>query len=148
MLKESFERLLQQTLESVSQHYGERLVRFAVFGSVARCTQRPDSDVDLLLVCEPLPSGRMRRIAEFEAVEGSVAPLLSDLAHQGISTFLSPVIKTPPEVERGAVFYVDFVDDARILYDRNDFLKLFLQRLRRRLNELGARRIRHGSSWY
>ena len=87
-------------------------------------------------------------LAEFEAVESSVAPLLSDLAHQGISTFLSPIIKTPPEVERGAVFYVDFVDDARILYDRNDFLKLFLQRLRRRLNELGARRIRHGSSWY
>lgn len=148
MLKESFERLFGEILNALQENYGERLVSLAVFGSVARGTQRPDSDVDLLVVCNPLPPGRMRRIAEFEEVEKILAPALSDLERQGISTFLSPVLKTPAEMDRGSVFYVDLVEDARLLYDRGDFLKGFLARLRRRLEQLGARRIRRGNAWY
>jgi hypothetical protein len=148
MLKESFERLLGEVLDALRAYYGERLVSLAVFGSVSRGTQRADSDVDLLVVCNPLPSGRMRRIAEFEEVEKRLAPVLSKLSQQGIATLLSPVLKTPDEVERGGVFYIDLVEDARLLYDRGDFLKGFLDRLRRRLAQLGARRIRRGNAWY
>ena len=148
MLKDSVEMLLSEVRDAVQGYYGERLVSLAVFGSVSRGTQRPDSDVDLLVVCNPLPSGRMRRIAEFEEGEKKLAPVLSKLNQQGISTFLSPVLKTPAEVDRGGVFYIDLVEDARLLYDRGDFLKGFLERLRRRLEQLGARRIRRGNAWY
>jgi uncharacterized protein len=148
MLKESFERLLAEVLDALQAYYGQRLVSLAVFGSVARGTQRSDSDVDILIVCDPLPSGRMRRIAEFEEAEQRLAPVLSNLSAQGIATFLSPVLRTPSEVERGGVFYVDLVDDARLLYDRGDFLKGFLGRLRRRLEQLGARLVRRGNAWY
>lgn len=148
MLKESFERLLGEILHALQAYYGERLISVAVFGSVARGTQRPDSDVDLLVICDPLPSGRMRRIAEFEEAEKRLAPALSNLRQQGISTFLSPVLRTPVEVDRGGVFYIDLVEDARLLYDRGEFLKGFLDRLRRRLEQIGARRIRRGNAWY
>jgi predicted nucleotidyltransferase len=148
MLKESFEMLLQQVVEVVQAYYGDRLVSLAVFGSVARGTQRQDSDLDLLVVCNSLPVGRMRRIAEFEEVEKRLAPTLKNLAEQGISTLVSPVLKTPEEVQRGGAFYLDLVDDAQLLYDRGDFLKHFLDRLRNRLEQLGARRIRHGNAWY
>lgn len=148
MLKERFEELLVGSLKAVQAHYGERLVTLAVFGSVARGSQRPDSDVDLLLICHPLPSGRMRRIAEFEEVEKRIAPLLLSLERDGISTVLAPLLKTPDEVARGGVFYLDLVEDARLLYDRNDFFKVFLERLRGRLRELGARRIWRGNAWY
>lgn len=148
MLKEGFERLLREILNALREYYGDRLVSLAVFGSVSRGTQRPDSDVDLLVVCNSLPSGRMRRIAEFEEAEKRLGPVLSSLSQQGISTCLSPVLKTPPEVERGGVFYIDLVEDARLLYDRDDFLKGFLVRLGRRLKELGARRVRRGNAWY
>ena len=60
MLKEGFERLLGEILKALREYYGDRLVSLAVFGSVSRGTQRPDSDVDLLVVCNSLPSGRMR----------------------------------------------------------------------------------------
>ena len=148
MLKESFERLLEEILKVVQEYYRDRLVSLAVFGSVARGTQRPDSDVDLLVICNSLPQGRMRRVAEFEEAEKGLVPVLSDLGRQGISTFLSPVLKTSAEVERGGVFYIDLVEDARLLCDRGDFLKGFLERLRRRLEQLGARRIRRGNAWY
>ena len=148
MLKDNFERLLGDILAVLREFYGDRLVSVAVFGSVARGTQRSDSDVDLLVVCHTLPRGRMGRIAEFEEAEKKLAPLLLDLCQQGMMTRLSPVLKTPVEVERGGLFYVDLVEDARLLYDRDGFLKCFLDQLRRRLNELGARRIRHGNAWY
>jgi predicted nucleotidyltransferase len=148
MLKEGFERLLREILNVLREYYGDRLVSLAVFGSVARGTQRPDSDVDLLVICNPLPSGRMQRIAEFEEAERRLGPVLSSLSQQRISTCLSPVLKTPAEVEWGGVFYVDLVEDARLLYDRDDFLKGFLDRLGRRLKRLGARRIRRGNAWY
>jgi len=148
MLKEKFERLLPEILKAARSHYRERLVSVAVFGSVARRTQRPDSDIDLLLVCERLPRGRMRRVKEFEKVENRLAPLFLSLNREGISTFLSATFKTPAEVKRGSLFYLDLVDDARLLYDRDDFFKNFLNGLRRRLSELGARRIWRGNSWY
>ena len=36
------------------------------------------------------------------------------------------------------MLYIDLVEDARLLYDRGDFLKEFLDRVRGRLQQLGA----------
>src|SRR3972149_6108880 len=74
MLKEQYDRLLDEVQAACHAVYGVRLASLAVFGSVARGTMRPDSDVDLLLVADPLPAGRMARMDEFSAVEGRVAP--------------------------------------------------------------------------
>ena len=148
MLKQEFDRLLSEVLRAVQLYYNERLVTLAVFGSVARGTQRPDSDLDLLLVCDPLPAGRMRRIAEFRKVEEQLELLLKSLETMGITTTLSVVIKTPAEVQRGGLFYLDFIEDARLLYDKGNFFRGFLDQLRDRLSKLGARRVWRGNVWY
>ena len=44
--------------------------------------------------------------------------------------------------------YLDMVYDAIILFDRDEFFKKVLDRLRKRLEELGAKRIRLGKLWY
>ena len=148
MLKEQFNKLLSQVLVAVQQYYGDRLVTLAVFGSVARGSQRLDSDVDLLLVCEPLPAGRTRRIAEFGEVEEQLEPMLASLREAGITTSLSVIVKTPAEVQRGGLLYLDFIEDARLLYDEGDFFRGFLIQLRDRLSKLGARRVWRGNAWY
>jgi len=148
MLKQEFDKLLSQVLKVVQQYYDERLVTLAVFGSVARGAQRPDSDVDLLVVCDPLPAGRMRRIAEFRNVEEQLEPLLASLEKIGITTSLSVILKTPAEVQRGGLFYLDFIEDARLFYDKGNFFRGFLDQLRDRLSKLGARRVWRGNVWY
>jgi predicted nucleotidyltransferase len=148
VIKEKFESLLGEALATIIDYYGERLVTLAVFGSVGRGTQRADSDVDLLLVCDPLPAGRMRRIGEFRNVEKRLKPMLSALEKEGVSTSISVILKTPTEVQRGGVFYLDFIEDARLLYDRDGFFRQFLDQLRDRLRKLGARRIWRGNAWY
>ena len=120
-LRENFDLLLTATLKTVQNHYRDRLVTLAVYGSVARGTAREDSDVDLLIVCDPLPPGRMKRIEEFEKVEERLEPVLCSLQNDGISTSLSVILKTPDEVKRGSPLYLDLVEDARILFDRGGF---------------------------
>lgn len=148
MLLQAFEEFLPEVLEAVKDVYGERLVTLAVFGSVGRGTPRPDSDIDILIVAERLPRGRIKRVSEFDRVEEILAVSLKRLEGAGINTFLSPVIKTKEEVLAGSLIFLDMLDDARILYDRNNFFMNFLERLRTRLEKLGAKKIRRGSAWY
>lgn len=148
MLRETFEHLLREILAACRAHYGDRLVSLAVFGSVARQTQGPDSDIDLLLVVDDLPDGRMPRVREFDAVEQRVEQEIAEAAAAGVHTRLSPVFKTPAELDIGSPLLLDMVEDARILVDRDATLRRRLDRLRERLVELKARRIRKAGGYY
>ena len=148
MLKEAFRDLEEKLLDAVRSFYGDRLVSLVLYGSVARGTQRFDSDVDLLVVARPLPDGRMKRIREFDAVEERLEPHIARMRGAGIDTFLSAVIRTPEEVEKGSPLLLDMVEDSRILYDRDGFFSGVLGRLREKLGSLGARRVWRGNAWY
>jgi predicted nucleotidyltransferase len=143
-----FEQLLGDTVEACRIHYGSRLVSLAVFGSVGRETPRPDSDIDLLLVVNSLPVGRVARISEFDAIERLLAPALAAARARGVETRLSPVIRTPDEMVQGSPLLLDMTEDARLLVDREGFLAARFAALRRRLAELGARRVWRGNAWY
>ncbi len=143
-----YDELLDRLAAELRVHYGDRLVACAVFGSVGRGTLRPGSDVDLLIVARDLPRGRFSRVDEFLPVEARLEPVLGGRAGAPGSIGLSPVFKTPGEVEAGSPLFLDMVEDARILYDPDEFLARHLARLRARLRELGARRIWRGNAWY
>jgi hypothetical protein len=147
-MKSVFDSLLISLLKGCQKIYGGRLKSLCVFGSVAAGTMRPDSDIDILLVCDPLPRGRMARVREFEAVEGTCAEAMAKAAQQGIVTTFSPMIKTPGEVQQGSPVFLDMTDTARILLDRDRFLLGYLESLRERLARLGARRVMFGGGYY
>ena len=118
-------------------------------GSRVRGGWRPWSDIDLLIVAEGLPRGRFKRIAMFCELEDELEPLLERVREEhGVAAFLSPVLKTPEEAERLRPLYLDMVEDAVIVYDRGGFFENVLARLKRRLDELGARRVWMGRKWY
>ena len=103
MLKESFKKLEEAILSEAMAHYSDRLVSVVVYGSAARGTQRFDSDIDLLVIARQLPQGRMKRAREFETVEREVEPLLKALQTEGVSTYISAVIKSGKELTRDNV---------------------------------------------
>lgn len=124
------------------------MVSVVLYGSVARGEAGRDSDVDLLVVVEGLPRSRFKRQDLFMEVEEEVEPLLARLADEGYRVDFSPILKTPEEAERVTPLYLDMVEDAVLLYDRGGFFEGVLRRLRRRLEELGAERVRLGRLWY
>jgi hypothetical protein len=148
MLRETFEALLVDILAACRSHYGDRLVSLVVFGSVARQTPRPDSDIDLMLVVDDLPDGRMPRVREFAKIEEAVEPGLQSAKGGGVHTRLSPVFKSRDELEFGTPLLLDMVDDARILFDRNAVFAQRLERLRHRMKELGSKKVRKGGGYY
>ncbi|MFZ5556237.1 MAG: nucleotidyltransferase domain-containing protein [Pseudomonadota bacterium] len=148
MYRQGFERILAALPGACEAVYGGRLVSLAVFGSVARGTMRPDSDIDLLLVANPLPDGRMERMAEFDAVEERLRKPLAEARAEGVQTILSPVFKTPEELRQGSFLFLDLTDQALILHDRGSVLRDYLEGLAARLRAMGARRVYKGGGYY
>jgi predicted nucleotidyltransferase len=145
---ERYTRALDRLLPVFRAGYGDRLVAVAVFGSVGRGTPRQGSDIDLLIVARDLPRGRFARLDEFLPLERPLGPALAEIEPGGPPIMVSPVFKTPAEVEQGSPLFLDMVEDARILYDPESVLSRYLTRFRARLAELGARRIWRGEGWY
>lgn len=148
MLRSTYDRLTQRLLQECESSYGARLVSLVLFGSVARGTMRPDSDIDFLLVAEPLPAGRMARMGEFEAVEQRLETDLAQAARNGIHASLSPVFKTPGEVQHGSPLFLDMTVEAHILFDRDGFFAAYLRGLSERMKALGSVRRRLGGGYY
>jgi predicted nucleotidyltransferase len=135
-------------LKILKEEFKDDLISVVVYGSVARGDNRNDSDVDLLIIMKNLPKDSMlKRIRLFETkVEDKLN--LDEYWKMGYYISLSPVLKTPEEAEKFSPLYLDMVYDAVILYDRNYFFTRILQKLRDRLKELGAERVRMGKKWY
>jgi predicted nucleotidyltransferase len=142
-----FQPLVSALLEACVAVYAERLSAVALFGSVARGTPRPDSDIDILIVAHDLPDGRMPRMDEFRSVDERLRSVLTEARQTGISTEVSPVIKAPDELADTPLL-LDMTDDAQILLDREGLLAAALVRLRGRLADLGARRVWRGNAWF
>jgi predicted nucleotidyltransferase len=147
-LRTTFSHLVDRLREECTRHYGDRLVSLVLYGSTARSTMRPDSDIDVLIVADPLPEGRMPRMREFDAVEQALSGDLAEAAAQGVHTYLAPVFKTPEEVQRGSPLFLDMTLEARTLFDRGDFFARYLDGLRARMRKLGSRRMEFGGGYY
>jgi hypothetical protein len=148
MYLQTFERIVGALHHACQQVYGPHLRALAIFGSVARGTPRPDSDIDLLLVVEDLPAGRRARQAQFDAVDALMEPLMREARAQGVYSTLSPILKTPDELAQGSLLDLDMIDEARILVDEDGLLRRHLDALAAKLKAMGARRVRKGGGYY
>lgn len=123
---------------------GGRLVSVALYGSVARGDAHERSDVDLLLVADGLPQGRLARADLLDAIEARLAPR----APAAPIPALQAQALTPEEARRLRPIYFDLSEDAVLLFDRDGFLAAVLQGVRQRLKALGAVRRRLGRVQY
>lgn len=146
-LHERYDAILERVVAELQAVYGARLVAVVVYGSVGRGTMREDSDIDLLIVVRN-PSRGPDRWREFDVVDERVRPLLAPRVDGALPILLSPVIKSPEQVEAGSPLFLDMVEDARILWDPERFLASSLQGLREQLRRMGARRVPWKGAWY
>ncbi len=147
-LSEPYQSLVNILLDALRCAYRDRLVSLVVFGSVARGEARKDSDIDLLLVIDSLPKSRLERQQEFIGIEKALENYLDELSGQSYSISLSPILLTPEEALKVSPLYLDMVEDAFIVNDKDDFFGKVLDKLRDRLRQLGSKRIRMGKKWY
>ncbi len=135
------DRLLRLLLASLRNElvltHGPALTSLVLYGSRARGSARPDSDIDLLLVAEE-PRHRDGLAGVREAFE-ACADYRAWVAERGGPT-IGVVPVTPDEARESRYLYLDLVDDAVFVYDRDDFMRRRLEALATRLRELGSYR--------
>jgi len=145
-----YEVLLKAFVDLVQQAIGDQVVSIVLYGSVARGKARPDSDVDLLLILRQPPAAYSKRLQP-------LLPLLRrlrqetcwrKLEEQGLIPFLSLLVLSLEEAKENRYLYLDMIEEARILLDQEGFFQDKLESLRRRLEELGAKKIRRNEDWY
>ncbi|GIX41336.1 MAG: hypothetical protein KatS3mg129_1069 [Leptospiraceae bacterium] len=145
-LKQKVKYILDHLKDITIQYYKENLISLIIFGSVGRGTFREDSDIDILIIANNLPDGRLKRVEQFHSVEIQIENLLNQYNLKQM--YLSPIFKTPMEAQKGSPLFLDMIEDSIILYDKNNFFRSILHQLQSNLNKLGAKRIYKGNIWY
>lgn len=149
---ETLNRILRDLAEEYAQglrtDLGDDLISVVLFGSVARGEATAYSDVDLLVVASGLPRGRRARLERIRTADQRIEERLKDLRGRGIFSDVCPILKTPEEAAQIRPLYLDFVEDAVFLVDRDGFFASILDSLKSRLKALGSVRRQMGKIRY
>ena len=122
---------VEEAVNALREHLGSDLVAVVLYGSWARGTPRPGSDVDLFVVAHNLPQNRFDRAKYVhQVVSGCCERRVSILA------------KEPAEFEGFfPSLYLDIGLDGVILYDPQGYVHKRLARIREIIREAGLYRV-------
>ena len=145
-----YEPLLNTFVSKVKQALGDRVVSIVLYGSVARGTARPGSDVDVLLILREAGAGYWQRLQPLLPVLRHLrkGPCWKVLEGQGMTPTLNLLVLSLEEAKENRYLYLDMVEEARILVDTEGFFQGRLESLRQRLKEMGARKVQRSGDWY
>ena len=148
-MSEKVERFKTILISACRSCYGGDLITLAIFGSWARGTAHPESDMDLLVVAAHLPGSRGKRMRQFLAIDEATDESRRSFwgpPHPPLE--LSPVIKTPQEVSEGSPLFLDMTDNLILLTDVGGFMAGYLDGLRQRMAGNGTVRIPAKGGYY
>ncbi|MDR5695275.1 MAG: nucleotidyltransferase domain-containing protein [Armatimonadota bacterium] len=148
---EQYREYLEAFTDALVERLGDSLLAVVLYGSVARGTATETSDIDLLIIQRGAPSSYYERLEPILKLEQALkeTPLFRALAQRGLSPSVSPLMLSETEAEENRFIFLDMVDDSIVLFDREGFFSRRMEKLRQRLEELGARRIfLPDGSWY
>ncbi len=143
-------RYLKLVFDEVLKKFNDDLVSFVIYGSVARGDDDKLSDTDVLLILntsEPY-SERCRKLATLMA-QIYRRDLTIRLIEMGYNVFIEFYPLSVEEALQFRPIYLDMVDDALVLYDRNEFFKKLMASMSNLLQKLGSQKVRLGrKSWF
>ena len=132
MLPDNVGAELASYVAALHRRFDADLVSVVAFGSRVRGDAKPESDLDVLIVVRGLPRRRWDR---YEGLR-SVAREVSD----DFAEMVTPILLTPEEASQIKPYYLGMLSGHAIVRDEDGFFAGVLDRLRRRLAELGSRR--------
>ena len=150
IVQKDYLEFLESLVVRVLEGFWDKLVSLVIFGSVAAGQARAESDVDLLIIAEDLPERYSDRLRLWrEIVAGLEYERLRLWREKKLYPLIDPILLTPSEAERIQPFYLDLLEYAVIVYDRDGFMQRVLEGLRAKLKILGAIKVElPDKSWY
>ncbi len=139
--------LLNKFNQLLLEKFGDNLISLVLFGSVARGAAKTESDIDLLIILKDAPDSYYKRLEPVIDIELK----LRDEAFEttGAAPMFSSIILSNEEAMENRNIFLDMLDASIILYDKDDFFKNRLKELKKRLLQLGSKKIKlEDKTWY
>ena len=114
------------------------LISLVLYGSVARGEDIERSDYDFYVVARGLPDGPINRSIFLREI----------LFGLQLNRRFSIRGKGPKEMREILPLFLDLAIDGIILYDRDDFMKSFLEKVLKEIDEHKLTRYRTGEGYY
>jgi|ECHnycMinimDraft_1075156.scaffolds.fasta_scaffold01689_2 predicted nucleotidyltransferase len=138
----------EEIVKAFLKVYEDDLVSLVLFGSYARGDQRKYSDIDLLVVLKKIED-RYEVFKKFLEVEKILEETVyKGLRERGYDPYVSPIFLDISQAVKFRPLYIDLVFDAEVLFDKENLMKKTLERVGKRLEELGAKREKLGRIHY
>ena len=144
----NLEKMMLQLQALLPQEKQKDLVAIVQFGSTAHPPIRNETDVDLLLVFENLPSHRWERYELFTGFEKAVEQELAQLKPFDLQLTLSPLYKTRAEYFKWSGLYLDFEFAHKVIFEKGNAVEELLQKVKAWKSKNGAYRVQKGLKWY
>ena len=136
-----YKNVLTVILEVCKRVFGDDFESLVLFGSVARDEADKKSDIDLIIVHREFPESLSKRI-------DVLLPVLAEVKKSKEFLFFSPDYPfiqfyplTIQEAKKSRPIYLDITQDGIILYDKNGVMHNTLNRLKKKLEKLGSKRV-------
>lgn len=137
-----YKPLLTKVLLALLRTLGTSLISVVLYGSVARGTSGPESDLDILIILKDDGSSFGDRLHRLRNVDAEIDGERLRLYQQhGYSSSIQFYPLTQSEVSQDRPLFLDMIFDSVILYDRDNFMLKRLDRLRSDLERTGVRKV-------
>lgn len=137
-------QILKKFKQKLLARYKDELISLVLFGSVARGTAKKESDIDMLIILKDAPDSYYERLKPVVDIE---LEMRKDV--EGMPPIFSSMILSLDEAKQNRNIFLDMIDHSVILYDTNDFFKNRLSELKKRLDQLGSKKVLlDGDTWY
>jgi predicted nucleotidyltransferase len=138
-------KLAQDLARFLEERLSKKLISVVLFGSIVREEAKKGSDIDVLVVLDfPLEEKSEGLDLFFDATID-----FEDTYLTNVDWYIHFVPFTKEEAKETYPFYLDMVENSVIVFDRDDFMKRKLERLKERMKELGTRKVfLPGGKWY
>ncbi|MEM3637636.1 MAG: nucleotidyltransferase domain-containing protein [Conexivisphaerales archaeon] len=137
--------LLESILERLLDGYGQRLKGLILFGSVARGKARPESDLDLIVVAEGMPERYGDRVRKTLSMLSSLETIKRETYYKKMALHpnIDLILIDKKEFGIPSAFYLDVVMEGIIMFERENFIKDTLEKIRTEFKKIGAARVEH-----
>lgn len=148
---EQYRAYLNALTAAFVDRLGDSLLTIVLYGSVARGTASPTSDIDLLIIQREASSSYYERLEPVLEVERALrdSEVFQVVARESLFPPVSFLLLSEEEAQENRYIFLDMVEEAVVLFEQDRFFTKRMEKLRRRLKELGAKRIiLPDGSWY
>jgi predicted nucleotidyltransferase len=124
------------------EHFGKNLISLCLFGSAARRNLKASSDMDFLVVLDQAAQSYHKRAKSFVPVLEKIRETEAFMKMEKLKGTLEPnfLIYDREEIKRHPYILLDITLEGIMLHDKDGFLEKELEKIRRRLKELGSLR--------